>query len=112
MEYAGLPVADPAHGDLHIVIPDSLPVAAFRGPVAVPLNGVPGAVEMAATLRRLGPAAVMQLNEARYGAAAFEAAGIRHFALEFPDCTAPPDHIVKAFLAAVDIAAAAAVGSG
>jgi hypothetical protein len=54
----------------------------------------------------------MQLNEARYGAAAFEAAGIRHFALEFPDCTALPDHIVKAFLAAVDFAAAAAVGSG
>jgi hypothetical protein len=53
LECAGLPVADPAHGDLHVVIPDSL--AAFRGPVAVPLNGVPGAVEMAATLRRLGP---------------------------------------------------------
>jgi cell division cycle 14 len=54
--------------------------------------------------RELGVTTVVRLNEARYDAGAFTAAGIEHHDLFFEDCTEPPGPIVQAFLAIVDAA--------
>ncbi len=47
---------------------------------------------------------MVQLNEEEYDARAFEAAGIRHHALAFEDCTEPPGPLVARFFAVVGAA--------
>ena len=101
-------IADPARGDMHVMIPGRL--AALRGPVDSPQDGQARPSEVAAALRRLGAVAVVRLNDAEYDAATFEAAGLRCHALEFPDCTAPPGPVVRAFFAIMDAAAARSAG--
>ena len=99
----------PINADLHEVVPGKF--VAFRGP-----QDLAGAEYeddshgfrrfspsfYVDTLKDHGVTTVVRLNEARYDAAAFEEHNIRVVELEFDDCTAPPPHIVTAFLAAAD----------
>ena len=106
---------DPCNGDFHEVVPGKF--IAFKGPVD--LDGAAFRDDTGG-LRAFSPghyadifaddfgvAAVVRLNEARYDAAAFERRGIRHYHLEFDDCTAPPPHVVARFLASAEAAFAA-----
>jgi cell division cycle 14 len=52
----------------------------------------------------MGVTDVVRLNEPHYAAEAFASHGLRHHAMEFDDCTCPPDHVVAAFLRAADAA--------
>ncbi|KAJ1480897.1 protein-tyrosine phosphatase-like protein [Baffinella frigidus] len=44
-----------------------------------------------------GVAAVVRLNDLKYDPAVFTQQGIAYFALEYPDCSSPPKHIVADF---------------
>jgi cell division cycle 14 len=55
-------------------------------------------------LRDMGVTDVVRLNEPRYAAESITSHGLRHHAMEFPDCTCPPDAVVAAFLRAADAA--------
>ena len=52
----------------------------------------------------MGVSTVIRLNEERYAASDFKKRGLDHVDLPFPDCTAPPDAVVAAFLRAADAA--------
>jgi cell division cycle 14 len=87
-------------------------LVAFKGPLATGspllLDGEAAfpPAHYATILLRLGVTAVVRLNEpGTYDAGEFEAAGLRHHELFFPDCTAPPAGVVARFL---DIVAAEA----
>ena len=101
---------EPCNADLHQVVPGKL--VAFRGPHDL-AGGALYADDTARGSRRFSPAYyaellrdlgvsdVVQLNEEEYDARAFEAAGIRHHALAFEDCTEPPGPLVARFFAVV-----------
>jgi cell division cycle 14 len=103
---------DPLNGDLHEVVPGKF--VAFSGPRD--LQGRHYRDDDARGTRafapdyyvdiflRLGVSTVVRLNEARYDAAAFAAAGLEHYDLYFDDCTAPPDDVVARFLRIADAA--------
>ena len=104
---------DPLNANMHKIIPDKL--IAFRGPREI--GGDRDYVDSPSESRTFSPqhyielfcnmgvTAVVRLNEPEYDAAAFVAAGISHHDLPFPDCTTPPDHIVRRFFEIVDGAA-------
>jgi cell division cycle 14 len=105
---------NPINGCLHVVVPGKF--VAFQGPHD--LGGKDflddergcrtfGAPFIVQVLLDLGVSDVVRLNEPCYDAAAFTSHGLRHHDMEFPDCTAPPDTVAAAFLAA----AAAAPGA-
>ena len=103
---------DPRNGDLHQVVPGKL--IAFRGPHD--LGGALYADDTARGVRRFSPAFyadllrdlgvsdVVQLSEGQYDPRAYRAAGIRHHAIVFEDCTEPPGPLVAKFLAVADAA--------
>jgi cell division cycle 14 len=102
---------DPLNGDMHVVVPGRL--IALPGPVDLPCGAdysdaggrrVFGPGHCAAALRGAGAAAVVRLCEPEYDPAALAVCGLAHVDLPFPDGAAPPDRVVRAFLAAVDAA--------
>jgi cell division cycle 14 len=108
--------ANPCNGDFHEVVPGTF--IAFSGPKNL---GGEEYIDDVRGYRRFSPAyyanifagdfgvtAVVRLNEPEYDAAAFEERCIRHHHLHFDDCTCPPPHVARAFLAATDLA----VGGG
>jgi cell division cycle 14 len=105
---------NPLNGDLNVVVPGEF--VALRGPRD--LGGGEYCDEegcrlfspgyRAELLGELGVGAVVRLCEAEYDAAGFTGRGLAHHDLPFPDCTAPPERVVEAFLAAAD----GAIGSG
>jgi cell division cycle 14 len=110
---------EPAHGDLHEIVPGRL--FAFRGPADVtgggdfvddPADGYRrlSPAYYAQVLAALGVAAVVRLNEPEsYEPSPFAARGIAHLDLPFADCSAPPRCVATAFLRAVDAASTVAV---
>ena len=103
---------NPLNGDLHEVVPGKF--VAFKGPQDLAgreyrdeRNGDRSfSPEYYLDIfRELNVTTVVRLNEPRYdGQAAFERRGVRFLALEFEDCTAPPDDVAAAFLTAADAA--------
>ncbi len=103
---------NPLNGDLHEVVPGKF--VAFTGPRDLDGRQFRDDSERGVRafspgyyvdiLLKLGVSAVVRLNEARYDAAAFAAAGIAHHDLYFDDCTAPPDDVVARFLRIADAA--------
>ena len=101
---------DPINGDLHEVVPGKL--IAFKGPLdleggAAYRDDERGSRDFspefyADVLEDFGVAAVVRLNEAHYDRRRFEERGVKVHELEFEDCTAPPDHVVEAFMGVVD----------
>jgi cell division cycle 14 len=100
----------PANGDFHVVVPGSF--VAFKGPADM---GGRAFTDGRGGDRTFSPAtyadifaddfhvaAVVRLNEEEYDPEPFEARGIKHHALPFPDCGRPPPDVVAAFLAASD----------
>ena len=97
---------DPCNGDLHVIVPNRL--IAMKGPVE-PGDGKlwrdtpEGSRDFspaycAQVLRDFDVSVVVRLNEARYGAEAFRAAGIALADIPFDDCRQPPDAVVAKFL--------------
>ena len=103
---------DPLNGDLHEVVPGKF--VAFKGPKDLSgreyLDERNGNRQFSpeyylSIFRELNVVTVVRLNEPEYDAqAAFNRFGIRTVALEFEDCTSPPNAVVSAFLAAADSA--------
>jgi cell division cycle 14 len=99
----------PLNGDLHEVVPGKF--IAFKGPHDL---GGQQYQDDDQGCRFFSPAhyvdifndfdvkAVIRLNEPEYDGKDFVDGGIKHYDLEFEDCTAPPSHIVAAFFAIVD----------
>ena len=99
----------PANGNLHEVVPGKF--VGFQGPKdlggADYLDDARGGrtfspAYYADILRDMGVGTVVRLNEPCYDAAELTSRGLKHYSLEFDDCTAPPDAVVEAFLRAVD----------
>ena len=103
---------DPLNGDLHEVVPGKF--VAFKGPRDLGgrqyldersghRNFSPG--YYLSIFRELEVVTVVRLNEPEYDPQmAYEQHGIRTVELEFQDCTAPPNSVASAFLAAADSA--------
>jgi cell division cycle 14 len=99
----------PVNGDLHEVVPGKF--IAFKGPHD--LGGLQyqdddqgcrsfSPSHYADIFNDFNVKAVIRLNEPEYQGQDFVEHGIKHYDLEFEDCTAPPSHIVAAFFAIVD----------
>ncbi len=100
-----------ANGNLHHVVPGKF--VAFQGPRDLagaeyrdhPRGGRDFSPSFyVPVLRDMGVTDVVRLNEPHYAAESITSHGLRHHAMEFPDCTCPPDHVVAAFLRAADAA--------
>jgi protein-tyrosine phosphatase len=90
---------DPRLYDSHQVCPKFV---AFRGP-DVRDNRLNQPAELSGLFKTIGVTAVVRLNEVEtYPREHFLREGIRHYELEFPDCSLPERHIVERFLAACD----------
>jgi len=94
----------PFNGDIHQPCPRFL---AFRGPTNRRKRLAPGFETLAPKdyvpiFKAKGVSAVVRLNEDEYDGAEFEAHGIRHYDLSFPDCSVPSVDIVERFLNLVD----------
>ena len=103
---------DPCNGDLHVVVPNKL--IAMKGPVDLPdgqlWRDTPegsrdfSPAHYAEVLRDFGVSVVVRLNEPRYAAGAFHAAGIAVADIPFDDCRPPPDDVVAKVLLLVESA--------
>jgi len=82
--------------DFHEIVRGKL--VAFKGPKDLG-NGFDFTADATPTdcipiFKEMGVTAVVRLNDAKYDAAEFEAAGIRHYELVFSDCTTPTQEIM------------------
>ena len=103
---------DPLNGDLHVIVPNKL--IAMKGPVDLPdgqlwMDTPEGSRDFspehcAQVLRDFNVSVVVRLNEPRYAAATFHAAGIAVADMPFDDCRPPPEHVVAKFLLLVESA--------
>ena len=103
---------DPINADLHIIVPQKY--VAFRGPRELGAgcsyrdraNGFRdfSPLHYVELFKQLNVSDVVRLNEPQYDSAVFETAGIKCHDLEFPDCTAPSNGIVRAFMQISDTA--------
>ena len=101
---------NPLNGNLTVIVPGKF--VAFQGPVDLggkefrddPKTGHRSfsASYFVDIFRELDVRAVVRLNESHYDPDDFESAGIRHYDLEFEDCTAPPPEVVDRFLRIAD----------
>ena len=100
-----------ANGNLHQVVPGKF--VAFQGPRDLagaeyrdhPCGGRDFSPSFyVPVFRDMGVTDVVRLNEPHYAAESITSHGLRHHAMEFDDCTCPPDHVVAAFLRAADSA--------
>ena len=100
---------NPIFADLHCVVPGK--VAAFSGPRDLgnlkyfdDHNGCRyfSPLRYRDIFLSINVSDVVRLNESQYDASVFEDSGLSVHNLEFPDCTNPPDRIVRAFMRVMD----------
>lgn len=100
---------NPLNGSLTIAVPNRF--IAFQGPQDLPGNAeycdydglrMFSPKYFAPVFEYLGVRAVIRLNAEDYDPEPFTSMGIRHYDLQFEDCTNPPADVVKSFLQIVD----------
>jgi cell division cycle 14 len=101
-------LSHPHCGDMHQICPK---LVAFKGPLAhdSPRRELDEVAfppdHYAPILLGLGVSSVVRLNDSdTYAGVDFERAGLAHHDVAFPDCTVPPDAVVKRVLDICDAA--------